>query len=160
MSGDETMIYRFEDFELDPARFELRRASVSQPIEPQVLSLLLLLASNPDRLVSKDEIIERIWNNRIVSEATLAARVKLARKALDDDGARQRLVRTVHGRGFRFVGDVSFVRQPSLHRAGTGAPPHSAGRSRPGRQAFHRGPPFPHGRRYRGERVHGRCAGG
>ncbi|HKY80551.1 MAG TPA: winged helix-turn-helix domain-containing protein [Sphingobium sp.] len=103
------MIYRFEDFELDPARFELRRAGVPVPTEPQVLALLLLLASNPDRLVSKDEIIEKIWNNRIVSEAAIAARIKSARKALRDDGQRQRLVRTVHGRGFRFMGAVQFV---------------------------------------------------
>ena len=103
------MIYRFEDFELDPARFELRKAGTPVAAEPQVLSLLLLLVSNPDRLVSKDEIIEKIWNNRIVSEAAVAARVKSARKALDDNGKQQRFLRTVHGKGFRFVGDVEFV---------------------------------------------------
>ena len=103
------MIYRFEDFELDPARFELRKAGTPVAAEPQVLSLLLLLVSNPDRLVSKDEIIEKIWNNRIVSEAAVAARVKSARKALDDNGRQQRFLRTVHGKGFRFVGDVEFV---------------------------------------------------
>lgn len=102
------MIYRFEDFELDPVRFELRKAGVPIATEPQVLALLLLLASNPDRLVSKDEVIEKIWNNRIVSEAAVAARVKSARKALGDDGSQQRLLRTVHGKGFRFVGNVQF----------------------------------------------------
>lgn len=108
------MIYRFEDFELDAARFELRRAGVVLGVEPQVLSLLLLLASNPDRLVSKDEIIEKVWNNRIVSEAAVAARVKSARKVLGDDGKQQRLVRTIHGKGFRFVGNVVFARSASL----------------------------------------------
>jgi TolB-like protein/Tfp pilus assembly protein PilF len=103
------VIYCFEDFELDPARFELRKAGVPAAIEPQVLSLLLLLVSNPDRLVSKDEIIEKIWNNRVVSEAAVAARVKSARKALKDDGKQQRLLRTVHGKGFRFVGEVNFL---------------------------------------------------
>lgn len=103
------MIYRFEDFELDPARFELRASGVPIATEPQVLSLLLLLVSNPDRFVSKDEIIEKIWNNRIVSEAAVAARVKSARKALRDDGKQQRLLRTLHGKGFRFVGEVQFV---------------------------------------------------
>jgi TolB-like protein len=107
-SGGGTVIYRFEDFELDPARFELRKAGVPIATEPQVLALLLLLASNPDRLVSKDEVIEKIWNNRIVSEAAVAARVKSARKALGDDGSQQRLLRTVHGKGFRFVGNVQF----------------------------------------------------
>lgn len=102
------MIYRFEDFELDAARFELRKAGVAIAAEPQVLALLLLLVSNPDRLLSKDEVIEKIWNNRIVSEAAVAARVKSARKAIGDDGSQQRLLRTVHGKGFRFVGDVQF----------------------------------------------------
>lgn len=110
MSPGEALILRFEDFELDAARFELRHGGVVQPVEPQVLSLLLLLASNPDRLVGKDEVIEKVWNNRIVSEAAVAARVKSARKALDDDGKSQRLVRTIHGKGFRFVGTVTFVR--------------------------------------------------
>ena len=113
LPGPGTVIYRFDDFELDPARFELRRAGVAQPVEPQVLSLLILLAANPDRLVSKDEIVEKVWNNRIVSEATVAARVKMARKAVGDDGTRQRLVRTVHGKGFRFVGKVAFATAPS-----------------------------------------------
>jgi TolB-like protein len=105
------MIYQFEDFELDSARFELRRAGQAVAVEPQVLSLLLLLAANPDRLISKDEFIERIWNNRIVSDAAIAARVKSARQALGDDGKQQKFIRTVHGMGFRFVGDVRFVRQ-------------------------------------------------
>jgi TolB-like protein/Tfp pilus assembly protein PilF len=108
------MIYRFGDFELDSARFELRRAGQAVAIEPQVLSLLLLLAANPDRLVGKDELVEKIWNNRIVSDATIAARVKSARQALGDDGKQQKFVRTVHGMGFRFVGDVHFVRHAPM----------------------------------------------
>ncbi|MBI1180784.1 MAG: transcriptional regulator [Alphaproteobacteria bacterium] len=124
------MIYRFEDFELDPARFELRKAGALVPTEPQVLSLLLLLASNPDRLVSKDEIIEKIWDSRFISEAAVAARLKSARKALGDDGKAQRLLRTVHGRGFRFVGDVQFVDparpSPAVRDAGEAAGPASA----------------------------------
>jgi TolB-like protein/Flp pilus assembly protein TadD len=105
------MIYRFEDFELDSARFELRRSGQAVPVEPQVLSLLLLLAANPDRLVSKDELVEKIWNNRIVSDSAIAARIKSARQALGDDGKQQKCIRTVHGMGFRFVGDLRFVRQ-------------------------------------------------
>ena len=97
------MIYRFEDFELDQARFELRRGGQTLPSEPQVLSLLLLLAQNHDRLVSKDEIIDKIWDGRAVSDSALSSRIKSARKLLDDDGRAQRLIRTVHGVGFRFA---------------------------------------------------------
>ncbi|MEZ5998893.1 MAG: winged helix-turn-helix domain-containing protein [Hyphomonas sp.] len=97
------MIYVFEDFELDSAKFELRRNGAPLAAEPQVLSLLLLLAENNDRLVSKDEIVEKIWDGRAISDAALSSRIKSARQLLDDDGKAQRLIRTVHGRGFRFA---------------------------------------------------------
>jgi adenylate cyclase len=101
------MIYRFERFELDTDCFELRKDRVPVPLEPQVFGLLSLLVSNRDRMISKDEIIQRIWNGRIVSDAALSSRIKSARQALGDDGKTQHLIRTVHGRGFRFVGDVA-----------------------------------------------------
>ncbi|WP_324826789.1 winged helix-turn-helix domain-containing tetratricopeptide repeat protein [Qipengyuania zhejiangensis] len=98
--------YCFEEFELDSARFELRRNGSRLHVEPQVLSLLILLAANRERMVGKDEIIERIWDGRAVSESAVAARIKAARKSVGDDGKGQRLIRTIHGKGFRFVGDV------------------------------------------------------
>ena len=98
--------YRFEQFELDAARFELRRDGAAVPVEPQVLALLLLLVGNRERLVTLDEIIEVVWNGRIVSDSAVSSRIKSARRALDDDGRQQRLIRTVHGKGFRFVGAV------------------------------------------------------
>jgi TolB-like protein/cytochrome c-type biogenesis protein CcmH/NrfG len=112
-SNGAPFIYRFEDFELDPARFELRKKGARIHIEPQVLSVLIVLASNADRLVSKDELIEKVWDGRFISDAAVAARIKSARRALDDDGAQQRIIRTVHGKGLRFVAKVSFVHEPS-----------------------------------------------
>ncbi|MGP1351712.1 MAG: alpha/beta fold hydrolase [Parasphingopyxis sp.] len=100
------MLYRFDDFELDAARFELRRAGEALAAEPQVLSLLIQLVEGGDRLVTKDELIERIWEGRIVSDAAITSRVKSARQLLGDDGRQQRYIRTVHGKGFRFVGDI------------------------------------------------------
>jgi TolB-like protein/DNA-binding winged helix-turn-helix (wHTH) protein/Tfp pilus assembly protein PilF len=100
------MIYRFGGFELDLARVELRMDGAACPVEPQVFALLALLVENRDRLVSKDEIIEKVWDGRIVSDSAVASRVKSARKAIGDDGKNQRLIRTVQRRGFRFVGDV------------------------------------------------------
>ncbi|HUD91904.1 winged helix-turn-helix domain-containing protein [Sphingobium sp.] len=107
------MIFRFDCFELDTARFELRRGGATIHLEPQVLSLLSLLVANADRMVSKDEIVEKIWNNRIVSEAAIAARIKSARKAIGDDGQRQHLIRTIHGKGFRFAGQIGFADAPA-----------------------------------------------
>ncbi|WP_413630394.1 winged helix-turn-helix domain-containing tetratricopeptide repeat protein [Novosphingobium sp. KCTC 2891] len=99
-------IYLFDGLELDSARFELRRGGARVHVEPQVLSLLILLAENCERMVGKDEIIGQIWDGRIVSESAIAARIKAARKAIGDDGKAQRLIRTIHGKGFRFVGKV------------------------------------------------------
>lgn len=100
------MTYRFDEFELDPACFELRRAGESLAAEPQVLSLLILLVENRDRLVTKDEVIDKVWDGRIVSEAAVTSRVKSARQLLGDDGNRQLYIRTVRGKGYRFVGAV------------------------------------------------------
>jgi TolB-like protein len=102
------MLYRFGDFELDLDRIELRAQGSGERIalEPQVFALLALLVDARDRMVSKDELFEKIWDGRIVTDSALASRVKSARQALGDDGRSQRFIRTVHGRGFQFVADV------------------------------------------------------
>ena len=100
------MVYRFGPFELDALRFELRENDVAVAVEPQVLSLLLFLVANRNRLVTKDEIVSDVWHGRIVSDSAISSRVKSARRAVGDDGHAQSLVRTIHGRGFRFVGAV------------------------------------------------------
>lgn len=101
------MIYRFGEHELDLDKVELRTDGVTQPLEPQVFALLAFLVENRDRLVTKDEIIEKIWNGRFVSDSAVASRVKSARQALGDDGRAQRFIRTAHGLGFRFVAEVT-----------------------------------------------------
>src|SRR5512139_1780813 len=101
------MIYRFEEFELDRSKVELRRNGEVVPVEPQVFALLLLLAENRERLVSRDEVVEKVWDGRIVSESAIDSRIKSARRALGDDGKVQRFIRTIHGQGFRFVAEVT-----------------------------------------------------
>lgn len=101
------MRYRFEDFELDPAAGELRRQGAPVALEPQVFALLQLLVANADRLVSRAEVLERVWEGRAVTDSAVDSRLKALRRALGDDGATQRLVRTVHGRGYRFAGPVT-----------------------------------------------------
>lgn len=100
------MIYRFGEFEFDRNCRELREGGRMQPVEPQVFDLLGLLIDQRDRVVSKDEIVDEVWNGRIVSDAAISSRVMAARKAIGDDGRRQDLIKTVHGTGFRFVGTV------------------------------------------------------
>jgi TolB-like protein/DNA-binding winged helix-turn-helix (wHTH) protein len=101
------MLYRFGPFELDMAKVELREGGAVRPLERQVFALLALLVENRERLVSKDEIIEKVWEGRIVSESAVSSRVKSIRKALGDDGQTQRYIRTIHRQGFRFVADVT-----------------------------------------------------
>ena len=76
------------------------------PLERQVFALLALLVENRERLVSKDEIVEKVWDGRVVSDSAIASRVKSARQALGDDGKAQRYIKTIHGQGFRFVAEV------------------------------------------------------
>ncbi len=97
------MIYTFARFELDLATVELRAGGRAVSVEPQVFALLALLVENSDRVVSKDEIIEKVWDGRVVSDAAVASRVKSARQALGDDGTSQQFIKTSHGHGYRFV---------------------------------------------------------
>jgi len=104
------VIYRFGPFELDLATAELRADGLVRHIEPQVFAVLALLVENRDRLVSRDELIEKVWGGRVVSDAAVASRVKSARQALDDDGQSQHFIRTLHRQGFRFVAEAKVSR--------------------------------------------------
>jgi pimeloyl-ACP methyl ester carboxylesterase/DNA-binding winged helix-turn-helix (wHTH) protein len=100
------MTYQFDDVEIDLARLEIRRGGQAVPVEPQVFDVLRYLVEHRDRVVPKDELLERVWNDRFVSESALTSRIKAARRAVGDDGQSQRTIRTAHGRGYRFVADV------------------------------------------------------
>jgi pimeloyl-ACP methyl ester carboxylesterase len=98
------MIYRFDGYELDTQLFELRRSGAIQQLEPQVFDVLAHLVQNAGRVVTKDELFEKVWGDKFISEAALNSRLMAARRAIGDNGRDQRLIRTLHGRGFRFVG--------------------------------------------------------
>ena len=110
------MRYLFGPFELDMDAAELRTKGRRQPLERQVFALLAMLVENRDRLVSKSEIIEKIWDGRFVSDSALSSRVKSLRQALGDDGRAQTYIRTLHRQGFRFVAEVR-IATPSVQRA-------------------------------------------
>ena len=96
------MIYRFADCELDTERYELHACGVSKPVEPQVFDLLRYLVENRDRTITKEELYKAIWQERIVSESALSSRIKAARQAVGDNGHEQKIIRTLHGRGFQY----------------------------------------------------------
>ncbi|MEO1311014.1 MAG: tetratricopeptide repeat protein [Pseudomonadota bacterium] len=97
----------FGDFELDAAARELRRGGEAVRVEPQVFDLIVYLIEKRARVVSRDDIIDAVWDGRIVSDAAISSRIKSARQALGDDGRAQAVIKTVHGKGFRFIADVA-----------------------------------------------------
>jgi pimeloyl-ACP methyl ester carboxylesterase/DNA-binding winged helix-turn-helix (wHTH) protein len=100
-------VWRFDDFALDTARYELRRGDEVIRVEPQVFDVMTQLVSNHDRFVTKEQLFDSVWGGRFVGEAALTSRIKAARHALGDDGESQRYIRTVRGRGYQFVGTLS-----------------------------------------------------
>jgi DNA-binding winged helix-turn-helix (wHTH) protein/alpha-beta hydrolase superfamily lysophospholipase len=101
------MIYTFGNCEIDVDRRELRKGAAATHVEPQVFDVLLHLVRHPGRMVSKEELLQAVWNGRIISDATLTSRISAARRAIDDDAAQQRFIRTIPRRGYRFDGVVS-----------------------------------------------------
>jgi len=108
-------IYRFGEYELDTGRYQLRRNGEMVHVEPRALDLLCYLVDHRDRVVPKTELLDRVWGDRFVSEAALTTGLRTARLAVGDTGNQQRLIRTLHRRGYQFVAAVT----PSTS---TGAP--------------------------------------
>src|SRR4051794_5759381 len=102
----------FGDCVLDADRRELTRASEVVSVGPKVFDLLVHLVRNRERVVSKDDLLQAVWDGRIVSESTLTSHINAVRKAIGDNGEEQRLIRTLARKGFRFIGAVEEI-QPS-----------------------------------------------
>ena len=104
------MRYHFDEFALDTDRRELHRGTEIVSIAPQVFDLLDYLIRNRERVVSKDDLINAVWNGRAVSDAALTTRLNVARTVVGDSGEEQRLIKTLQRKGFRFVGTVVEVK--------------------------------------------------
>jgi TolB-like protein/tetratricopeptide (TPR) repeat protein len=113
--------YLFEDYALDTDRRELHRATDVIVVTPQVFDLLDYLIRNRERVVSKDDLINAVWNGRIVSDAALTTRLNAARSAIGDTGEKQRLIKTLPRKGFRFIGTVQEARRPAVEPVGSAA---------------------------------------
>ena len=94
------MIFVFDKFELDIGKFELRNCGHVVPVEPKVFAILQFLIENQDRLIPKNELVQRVWDGRAVSEWTISGGIKSARIAIGDIEKAKRYIRTIHGRGF------------------------------------------------------------
>lgn len=101
------MSLRFEEFCFDSAKLELSRNGEAIQVKPRALELLELLIIHKDRVVLKQEIMDTLWEGRIVSDASLTTTVKELRHALGDSGKQGRFIRTFYGRGLRFIAPIA-----------------------------------------------------
>jgi TolB-like protein/tetratricopeptide (TPR) repeat protein len=101
------VLLKFENFDIDTERRELKGPAGVIHVEPQVFDLLFYFAQNANRVISKDELIEKIWKGRVISDAALNSRINSTRRAVGDTGKRQALIRTVQRRGFLFAAQVT-----------------------------------------------------
>ncbi len=106
------MHYRFDDYSLDTNLRELRRGPNLVTVEPQVFDLLEYLLRHRERVVSKDDLLAGVWRGRIVSESALTTRINAARAAVGDSGETQHFIKTLRGKGLRFVGNVQKQAEP------------------------------------------------
>jgi len=102
------LVLRFGTFELDAARFELRREGERVPLAPQPYDLLWLLAARPGEVVTRDEIRRALWDEGtfVVFSGCVNFAVRELRKALGDDARAPRYIEALRGRGYRFVAPV------------------------------------------------------
>jgi pimeloyl-ACP methyl ester carboxylesterase/DNA-binding winged helix-turn-helix (wHTH) protein len=98
--------YQFAESLLDTTRYELLNNGEHVHVEPQVFDVLAHLVAHRDRVVPKTELLDTVWGHQFVTESALTTRVKQLRQAVGDTGRDQRIVQTVHGRGYRFIAPV------------------------------------------------------
>jgi adenylate cyclase len=117
------MGYRFGDCELSPERYELRRGDAAVALEPRVAEVLAYLVRHGERVVSKDELLDRLWAGQAVTEWVVTRAIRGARQALRRVGTRAPWIRTVYGRGFVFAGRVCETTGPSAPALAAADPP-------------------------------------
>jgi len=111
------VLYRFGDTEVNCDTFEIVAGGARVPVEPQVFEVIRFLVERRERMCTRSEILDAVWGDHFVSDSALASRISAARAAVGDDGRAQRVIRTVHGRGFQFIAPVvvdALGRPPAL----------------------------------------------
>ncbi len=101
------MIFQFNQINIDTALYRLCLAGKPIPVEPQVFDLLVYLIENRGRVVTRGELLDKIWEDKIVTDAALGASLKEVRKVVQDSGTKQEVIKTVHGRGYQFIARVT-----------------------------------------------------
>ena len=102
-------LYYFARCELDTERRLLKVADISRDVEPLVFDLLAFLLNRGDTVVSRDELVDKLWNGRVISDSAISVRINAARKAVGDNGKNQAIIKTVHRKGFKLVVPVTQI---------------------------------------------------
>jgi predicted ATPase/DNA-binding winged helix-turn-helix (wHTH) protein len=125
--GRTRVVYTFDDYTLNVQQYELRRAGELVPIRLKALEVLLYLVRHRDRVVGKEELLDHIWDGRVIGPSTLDSCLMEVRQAVRDNGRAQRVIRTLRGRGYRFMPVVE-VQHPTLVLETEPVAPHPANR--------------------------------
>src|SRR5580658_2538961 len=131
--------YRFGQFALDPGRRTLSRANSPISLTPKAFDVLLFLAQNPNRLVTKEELLHAVWGDTFVEEGNLTQYISHMRKALGDSSEDTRLIVTIARKGYQFTADVS-VGEADDSAIQTGVPVSTAQSSQADSQAVLKSP--------------------
>jgi Tol biopolymer transport system component/DNA-binding winged helix-turn-helix (wHTH) protein len=116
------LVFRFADVEVREREFSLIKAGEALPVEPKAFRVLLILLQNPQRLITKDELLNAVWGDTAVSENSLARSIALLRRLLGDDMRTPRYIETVATVGYRFVCKVEVSENSSGNVSGVGGP--------------------------------------
>jgi TolB-like protein/Tfp pilus assembly protein PilF len=108
------VLLSFNEYELDTELFELRCDGQPVPIEPQVFDLLVYLAQNRERIINREELLDKLWPGKVVTESAVNSRIKSARHAVGDSGRAQKCIATFNRRGYRFVAAVEELQQEAI----------------------------------------------
>ncbi len=98
-----------EHVTIDIARYRISTGGAAIPVEPKVFDLLVYLIRHRDRVLTREELLQEVWDGREVSDTTLSNHVKSARKVLGDSGELQKTILTIRGRGYQFIAPVTEV---------------------------------------------------
>ena len=109
MSLQTKRLYEFGNFRLDLTEKVLSRDGKSVPVTPKVFETLCVLVERAGHLVEKDELMQKLWQDRFVEESNLTFNIKMLRKALGDSASKPVFIETVPRRGYRFIAEVQRV---------------------------------------------------
>src|SRR6202042_3130864 len=112
-------LYRFGQFVLDPGRRTLSRADSPVSLTPKAFDVLFFLAQNPNRLVTKEELLQAVWGGTFVEEGNLTQYISHLRKALGDNSEETRLIVTIARKGYQFTPRVTVAEEEDTEKHAT-----------------------------------------